>query len=85
MVSTLDFESSDPSSNLGGTYPIKHGLIPAFIFFFLVAKKSSNRVHRVQISVGPIPLNTALFRFLFFYFFGCHAAPRVDENFHFTN
>ena len=33
MVSTLDFESSDPSSNLGGTYPIKHGLIPVFFFF----------------------------------------------------
>ena len=23
MVSTLDFESSDPSSNLGGTYSLK--------------------------------------------------------------
>ena len=40
MVSTVDFESSDPSSNLGGTYPIKHGLIPVFIlFFFWLLKK----------------------------------------------
>ena len=24
MVNTLDFESSDPSSNLGGTYKVNH-------------------------------------------------------------
>ena len=56
MVSTLDFESSDPSSNLGGTYPIKHGLIPVFIlFFFLVATLQPGLI---KIFILPISLSS---------------------------
>ena len=36
MVSTLDFESSDPSSNLGGTY-----IFSFFFFFFFILTKDS--------------------------------------------
>ena len=36
MVSTLDFESSDPSSNLGGTYIFTlFFLLPFFVFLLL--------------------------------------------------
>ena len=37
MVSTLDFESSDPSSNLGGTYIFK-----ILILYYIISKLRNN-------------------------------------------
>ena len=59
MVSTLDFESSDPSSNLGGTYPIKHGLIPVFIYFFFFVVAT---LHPGLIKIFILPISLSSLR-----------------------
>lgn len=50
MVSTLDFESSDPSSNLGGTL--------IFIFYLLGSKKLFVIFHKVLNELKNDPVFT---------------------------
>ena len=38
MVSTLDSESSDPSSNLGGTFVFRYSIIKSIYFLFVKTK-----------------------------------------------